>query len=249
MEYWWTFVIFIRRLSPEELFVIKPETMMVMAEAPSRPTTTTTTTTTSSAALLGEFRLLAENGKESEEKAAAAAAPPNDALFYKGIPDVERVFDFDYGLLYKNYVNSRTLMISAFSFQLYHLSGLSYVDLYHRDDDYPSAVTIVVWVVLSLLQYSLMIMILGGVVYLSLTFQHGWQSIAGQHVALTSTGIRFDRTFPAPETVSVRCFSSSFARIALLVPPGSRVLFTIVPEYTNNNNKSRSRTVKSRASR
>jgi hypothetical protein len=62
----------------------------------------------------------------------------------------------------------------------------------------------VVWIVLSLLQYSLLTMMLGFIVHLSLTFQHGWQSMAGQHVALTSTGIRFDRTFPAPETFSVR---------------------------------------------
>jgi hypothetical protein len=183
--------------------------MMVMAEPPSRPTTTTTTTTTSSVeALLGEFRLLAKNGKEeAEEKAVSAAPAPrpiiNDA-FYHGIPDVERVFDFDFKLLYQNYVSVRTMMICTFSFQLYHLNEQNYVDMYHRDDDYPSTVTIVVWFVLSLLQYSLWTMMLGFIVYLSLTFHHGWQSMAGQHVALTSTGIRFDRTFPTPATFLVR---------------------------------------------
>jgi hypothetical protein len=105
--------------------------MMVMAEPPSRPTTTTTTAS-SAEALLGEFRLLGENGKEEVEENAVSAAPVNDA-FYQGMLDVER--DFDFGLLYKNYVSVRTVMICIFSFQLYQLNEQNYVELYHRGDD------------------------------------------------------------------------------------------------------------------
>jgi hypothetical protein len=169
-----------------------------MGAVTERRTTSSTTitknhhnTTATASLLLDEFSPIKEQEAVTTTQ-PPSPAPPRDA-FYDDVPDIVRVFALDYDRLYRSFCQ-RTA-VYAFN-AVVKLVVLVYI--FTVDDAFSSSTLFKV--------FAIAIFLFGFIVSsaLVLTAPHSWRGIAGQHVALTSTGIRYDRAYPSRETIHVR---------------------------------------------
>jgi hypothetical protein len=117
-------------------------------------------------------------------------SPPRDA-FYDDVPDIVRVFALDYDRLYRSFCQRTAVYAFNAVVKLVVLVSIFTVDA--------SSSTL-------FKVFATAIFLFGFIVSsaLVLTAPHSWRGMAGQHVALTSTGIRYDRAYPSRETIHVR---------------------------------------------
>jgi hypothetical protein len=163
-----------------------------MGAVTDRRTTSSTTITKTASLLLGEFSPIKEQQEEATTTTTTqppSPSPPRDA-FYDDVPDIVRVFALDYDRLYRSFCQRTALYAFNAVFKIW-LVCIFAVD--------PSQST--------LFKVFAIATFLFGFIFWSahvIAAPHSWRGIAGQHVALTSTGIRYDRAYPSRETIHVR---------------------------------------------